>query len=245
MKSYKIKYGFLNQPELRTVVICVILAIPTVYIISNSDVLIRSSIAVFFQNHNAVSFFYDKITPLLNFIFHGMPQFTVAVVILILGRYRFPELFAHGKIALISLCSSGLAVQAIKHIVGRGRPRVTETFIAVGPTLNGDYDSFPSGHTVLAFTIAVLMTHYFPNFRVPAYMYAALSAFHRVKTGSHFPSDVTAGAFVGVVIANIVLYYFRDNGKYEETTNKREELKPRKSRKSRKTESEKEAENGC
>ncbi|MBF0463801.1 MAG: phosphatase PAP2 family protein [Nitrospirae bacterium] len=178
---------------------------------ANNDVLIRSVIAGFFQNHMPLCSLYNKITPFLNFIFHGVPQFTAAVLILILGRYRFKELYVPGKISLIALTASGLAVQAIKHLVGRGRPRVAETFTALGPTLNGDYDSFPSGHTVLAFTIAVLMTHYFPKFRIPAYMYAVFSAFHRVKTGSHFPSDVVAGAFVGVVVANIVLYYLKDN----------------------------------
>ncbi|MBF0519783.1 MAG: phosphatase PAP2 family protein [Nitrospirae bacterium] len=196
---------------MRTVGICAILAIPAVYFMANNDVLIRSIIAGFFQKHTDFSSFYNKITPLFNFIFHGVPQFMAAVLILILGRYRFKELYVPGKIALIALTASGLAVQAIKHLVGRGRPRVAETFTALGPTLNGDYDSFPSGHTVLAFTIAVLVTHYFPKFRVPVYIYAVLSAFHRVKTGSHFPSDVTAGAFVGLVVTNIVLHYTKDN----------------------------------
>ncbi|MEO5357285.1 MAG: phosphatase PAP2 family protein [Nitrospirae bacterium YQR-1] len=211
LKNYKNEYGFSNRHDTRRVVVYAFLAMFAVVFAFSTDALIRGAIAGFFQNHKEISFFYDKITPVLNFIFHGTPQFTLAILILIIGRYRYPDYYIAGKTALLSLTFSGLAVQAVKHITGRARPRVTDVFIAIGPTFRAGYDSFPSGHTALAFSIAVLVTRYFPGFRAPAYFFAVLCAFHRVKTGSHFPSDVVAGAFAGVVVTSIIIYYFSDN----------------------------------
>jgi len=64
--------------------------------------------------------------------------------------------------------------------------------------------SFPSGHSSMAFTGATLMDlNSGPFLGIPAYGLAAFTAFERVESGRHFPSDVLAGAAIGTLSAGI------------------------------------------
>ena len=72
----------------------------------------------------------------------------------------------------------------------------------------GGVGSFPSGHTIAAFSIATVFARRYPNPRWHvwlAYGLASLVGFSRVSLQSHFPSDVFAGAALGYAIANYVV----------------------------------------
>ncbi|MDG9715366.1 phosphatase PAP2 family protein [Streptomyces sp. DH24] len=64
-----------------------------------------------------------------------------------------------------------------------------------------DSSSFPSGHTAaaVAFTAAVFPS--WPSAGAACAVPAALVAVERVQSGAHYPSDVAAGAAVGLVSA--------------------------------------------
>lgn len=65
--------------------------------------------------------------------------------------------------------------------------------------------SFPSGHSAMAFTGATLMeSNLGPSGGLPAYGLAAFTAFERVESGRHYPSDVLAGAAIGTLSAGII-----------------------------------------
>lgn len=65
--------------------------------------------------------------------------------------------------------------------------------------------SFPSGHSSMAFTEATLMeSNLGPVGGIPAYGLAAFTAFDRVESGRHYPSDVLAGAAIGTLSAGII-----------------------------------------
>lgn len=65
--------------------------------------------------------------------------------------------------------------------------------------------SFPSGHSAMSFTAATLIENNLgPYAGIPAYAVAAFTAFERVESGRHFPSDVLAGAAIGSLSAGIL-----------------------------------------
>ena len=102
------------------------------------------------------------------------------------------------------LAVSGLASQALKHLFGRARPSLIEL---VGPfhfdvlALKSTYASMPSGHSVSAFAMAVSLGWIVPRLRWPLLILAALVAASRVIISAHYPSDVIAGAALGVACA--------------------------------------------
>jgi membrane-associated phospholipid phosphatase len=70
--------------------------------------------------------------------------------------------------------------------------------------------SFPSGHTVCAFTAAVVLTYITPNKKF-GYLYlllAILVAYSRMYMSQHFFEDVTAGSFVAVLFTTLWLLWF-------------------------------------
>jgi hypothetical protein len=68
--------------------------------------------------------------------------------------------------------------------------------------------SFPSGHTIAAFSLATVYAKRYPNPRWRvwlAYGLATIVGFSRVTLQSHFPSDVFAGGALGYAVANYIV----------------------------------------
>jgi len=68
--------------------------------------------------------------------------------------------------------------------------------------------SFPSGHTIAAFSIATVIARRYGKHRwVPYLAYAAAGtvAFSRLTASAHFPSDVFAGGVLGYSISRFIV----------------------------------------
>jgi undecaprenyl-diphosphatase len=64
-----------------------------------------------------------------------------------------------------------------------------------------DQFSFPSGHTITAFAVAVTLGMFYPAM-LPALLFCAFCiAASRVLLGMHFLSDVIVGALLGTGLA--------------------------------------------
>jgi membrane-associated phospholipid phosphatase len=76
---------------------------------------------------------------------------------------------------------------ALKNIIGKTRP-------------NGkDDESFPSGHTSVAFQgAAFIHERYGLKYAAAAYLGASYVGWRRVATDNHYPIDVVAGAAIGI-----------------------------------------------
>jgi undecaprenyl-diphosphatase len=107
--------------------------------------------------------------------------------------------------------TAGLANIALVLLKGRvRRPRPCELakprHFDVAPLLciPSDRYSFPSGHSLNAFALAIVLALAFPLLAVPVFLVAASVAASRVVLGLHYLSDVLAGSALGAVIGGSV-----------------------------------------
>jgi len=77
---------------------------------------------------------------------------------------------------------------------------------------NGDPESFPSGHTSLAFSGAsFIQRRYGWKYGTPAYIVASFVGFSSVKSDNHYPEDVLAGAALGVACTYLFTKPYKKN----------------------------------
>src|ERR1700709_605569 len=104
-----------------------------------------------------------------------------------------------------------LAGEIIKDIVGRGRPFVggqANAFNFSHFAGTEAYASFPSGHAITAFALAFAVSAVWPHLRSVMLIYAVMIGASRLVLLAHHPSDVVAGALIGVIGAMLVRYWF-------------------------------------
>lgn len=108
-----------------------------------------------------------------------------------------------------------LAGEMLKWIAGRGRPFAggqANPFNFVPFAGTEAYASFPSAHAITAFALAFAAGAVWPRARGVMIAYALLIAVTRLVLLAHHPSDVVAGALIGVLGAMSVRYWFAARG---------------------------------
>ena len=97
---------------------------------------------------------------------------------------------------------------AVKHSVDRTRPKLLveegRYEMAAGSRNESAINSFPSGHTAGAVTVARAFARDYPEHAVAAYGVAAAAAAIQVPRCTHYPSDIAAGAAVGIAAEFVV-----------------------------------------
>lgn len=104
-----------------------------------------------------------------------------------------------------------LISETLKYIVGRGRPFVggeANAFNFSHFAGSEAFASLPSGHAVTAFALAFAVSSVWRKATLVMFIYAVLICVSRVVLLAHHPSDVVAGALVGVIGAMFVRYWF-------------------------------------
>jgi membrane-associated phospholipid phosphatase len=108
----------------------------------------------------------------------------------------------------IAIALTGLADSVIKRIIGRVRPSALGAFAYEPFSWRSEYASFPSGHSANVFATLVAVGLIFPRARPLLWVYAVGIAASRVIVGSHFVSDVVAGAVFGAFGAIVIRDWF-------------------------------------
>ena len=141
-------------------------------------------------------------------------DFTVLMVVgLILiyyfaGEQRFQKAFAF----CLALLLLNLSVDWLKLFVARPRPFV----VFGGDVLRGVFEgrhpaeiplsgAFPSGHAAASFAVALFLNGIFKHRLRFLYLWAFLVSLSRVYFGLHYPSDILAGALLGLVFSGLGL----------------------------------------
>ncbi|GGI23937.1 phosphatase PAP2 family protein [Bradyrhizobium guangdongense] len=111
----------------------------------------------------------------------------------------------------LSVAVSVFVAEILKYLIGRGRPFVggkADPFNFIPFEGTGAYTSLPSGHAVTACALAFAVAALWPRLRAVMFTYAIVILLTRLVLLAHHPSDVTAGALVGMVGAMAVRYWF-------------------------------------
>jgi undecaprenyl-diphosphatase len=123
----------------------------------------------------------------------GWLWYAMGLAILIFGgEHRFEALGAAGVAAVLSI----LAFMYLKRRTGRPRPCHIEPH-CWATLLPPDRFSFPSGHTMTAFAVAIPLSFFYPTLTFGLLFCAFSIAMSRILLGMHFLSDVIAGALLG------------------------------------------------
>lgn len=115
-------------------------------------------------------------------------------------------------LAGVAVADTAILTVVMKSVTGRLRPRDVVAggdfgdtwFQSKGNNWLSGRGSFPSGHTIAAFSVATVISRRYPKQRwLPyvAYGLAGVVGFSRVTLSSHFASDVFAGAALGYTIS--------------------------------------------
>ena len=161
----------------------------------------------------------DDITPLEEWgfrVFNDLPDLIeypgwpvmqvgsiLAVPILVIGYmvysrgWQFPTRFA------LAGTTAWILAKVAKSLVERGRPDVFLSNVNLRPAWNGL--GFPSGHTAVAFAIAVVLTSTLSRrWRIVVWVVAIAAGLLRMYTAAHLPLDVLGGLGLGLAVGSIV-----------------------------------------
>lgn len=136
---------------------------------------------------------------------HGMTLVFLSLALFIGGYLWKKDVFWHAGIdTFVGHMAAGIAVQIPKHVVGRPRPRLMhQDAFGYGPSFQGGFDAFPSGHTTASFAVATVLARYFPRMAWIWFGAASFVALSRFMRGSHFPTDVLVGAVFGYLFGYV------------------------------------------
>ena len=151
-------------------------------------------------------------------------QFGDAGGLVLVGGMYVTGLFARntwlretGLLAGTSILMAGAVNTVMKTIVGRARPYTGLGNHEFKPFTisNDDYLSFPSGHTVVAFSLSTVLSRRIGNTwaSIGLYALATGTALSRNYTRNHWLSDVVCGGILSTLISDsIVSWYEREKG---------------------------------
>jgi len=134
-----------------------------------------------------------------------------AVIVVLSSIIRFYYLIIGTAILVLT----GIFTFIFKQLLFKGLPRPTKFFDTDSLNLIEGFDyhsmnSFPSGHTITAFAMAVFLVFMF-NRKISGivlFLIAALIGFSRIYLLQHFFVDVYVGMILGILSAVIVIYIF-------------------------------------
>lgn len=147
----------------------------------------------------------DFLAPYITDLGNGWMTVVIALVLL---------LFSYRKALIVasSYAITSLFAQVVKYVFDLPRPqlyfgdKIKHAHFVKGVYILS-FNSFPSGHTVTAFTLAVLFTYWCRHKAwAPVFLLlAVMVGYSRMYLSEHFFEDVVAGSVIGFVLTIIWL----------------------------------------
>jgi membrane-associated phospholipid phosphatase len=101
--------------------------------------------------------------------------------------------------SFVAATLAGATVIVLRPTLGRARPIAKAGDGFHGPTLDGSFHSFPSGHSATSAATATPLLLLLPPVGVPVAIGAGAVIWSRVCLRQHRPGDVAAGAALGIL----------------------------------------------
>jgi membrane-associated phospholipid phosphatase len=142
--------------------------------------------------------------------FGSADAFYISGALVISGiAFKNTNVSSMGREAIEASVFAGIIEVLSKEAFGRKRPIVSGDETSFQP--GSSNQSFPSGHATEAFTLASVVAARSSGWIIPtlAYTGACLVAYDRVNDRAHFPSDVVAGAALGIAVGRFVVHRHR------------------------------------
>lgn len=140
--------------------------------------------------------FLDWLMPLISAVGNaGIIWIILSAMYLCFSKYRKTG----ATLALALLLCLLVGNMTLKPLVARERPYTQNTDVVLIIDEPHDY-SFPSGHTMSSFAAATVLMLAFKKRGVAFAVLAVLIAFSRLYLYVHYPTDILAGAVIGIAL---------------------------------------------
>jgi membrane-associated phospholipid phosphatase len=191
---YRVRFFFI--PYLILLSICLIIK------------LIYSKDDIYFAVNGFHNTYTDWLAPYITDFGEGL---TIVALSVIIALFNYRKSF----LLLTSYVVTAILAQIIKHLINAPRPKLyfadqlKRMYFVKGVEIYS-HNSFPSGHTVSAFSAAVVLTYVVKNksWGLLFLIIAILVGYSRMYLSEHFFEDVVGGSVLGVILTVIWLYFF-------------------------------------
>jgi membrane-associated phospholipid phosphatase len=171
---------------------------------------------IYFAVNSIYSPWADFIAPYVTDIGEG---WTIIIISAFWALFNYRQAF----LMATSWGVTSMVAQTLKHIFDAPRPelyfkgQLSRIHFVKGVEIYS-YNSFPSGHTVTAFSAAVVATYLCKNknWGILFLLIAILVGYSRMYLSEHFFEDVTTGSVIGVIVTIFWITWI-DNRKFLRT----------------------------
>jgi len=155
----------------------------------------------YFLNHTISTGFLDKFFSIITNVNNWYITYLILLGILFFKAGRTGKIAVIGIIILITVTDQ-IGYKLLKEFFERARPcnALSDVLTPLGCT--GSY-SFPSNHAINNFAAAAFFSKLFTKYKIVLFASAFLVAISRVYLGLHYPSDIIAGAAIGMIFGYI------------------------------------------
>lgn len=140
----------------------------------------------------------------------------IPITIILFGLFRKQrKIWIKGFMIAAPYLLSSVICNVLKFVIDRPRPYKIYPYIQKLSV--GGSGSFPSGHAADVFSIAMIVSIFFPkpSIIIPMFLWALLVAFSRMDLGVHYPTDVLTGAFIGISSSLFCSWLYKRSRKKE------------------------------
>lgn len=178
------------------------------------DILGEIDKQIFLFLNSCHSHFFDVIMWWLSDKLIWIPLYLLFIYLLI-KKYGWESIRILLLLAILIALSDQIS-WFIKNSVERFRPshspEIKEQVHILNGYIGGNY-GFVSGHATISFALAYFLYKFLKfNNRIlifSLFLWAALISYSRIYLGVHYPGDVIGGAFLGLILAWIIVRFYK------------------------------------